>query len=377
MQITDLPDLIARLPAERRARFERIFDVQLVPGEVVIPGTMREWTVRHFGSIEAVEHQQVVRVTNTVTWEGALFNPLRARRPLLVRDDGPRTTDDGSDSSSVVRRPSSSSDVFADPLRTTAADTFGRARGEYCISTSNIARWDGQCCVLIFDEPDPFAFRREHLRDYFRTALAWAGMARRADPEARYLVWMWNGGSAGGASIPHAHAQLGLGRHMHYAMVEGLRRAALDYRARHGANYFDDLLAAHADVGLSFEAAGLPGFVSLAAARPKDTWIIGRAFDDALADALHDALRALIERAGMRSFDVGVLMPPIYPAEPQTPDFSKKSGVYDDDWSGFPVIVRIVDRGHPGAVSSDLGAMDIFAHRVIADDPFITRVALT
>jgi hypothetical protein len=179
---------------------------------------MREWATQQFGSVEDVERQQIVRVTNRITWEGAIFNSLRARRPLPLN---------GANNGQAAP----AEDMFASPLRTTASDVFGRIRGEHCITTSNIARWDGQCAVLIFDEPDPLAFTRAHLRDYFRTALRWAARAHQADPQARYLVWMWNGGPAGGASIAHAHAQMGLGRSSHYTMVEGLRQAGLGYRA--------------------------------------------------------------------------------------------------------------------------------------------------
>ncbi|HEY3342614.1 MAG TPA: hypothetical protein VGK81_11380, partial [Anaerolineae bacterium] len=250
MQITDLSGLIARLPDERRARFERIFDVQMVEGHCVVPPSMREWATVQFGSVEDVERQQIVRVTNRISWEGAIFNPLRARRPMPL--DAARNG-----------RTLPAEDVFASPLHTTAADVFGRIRGAHCITTSNIARWDGQCAVLIFDEPDPLAFTRAHLRDYFRTSLRWAARAHQADPQARYLVWMWNGGPAGGASIPHAHAQIGLGRSPHYTMVEGLRQAGLSYRAHSGINYFDDLYAAHVDAGLGFGMGDVRGFVSL------------------------------------------------------------------------------------------------------------------
>ena len=212
----DLPALIAGLPADRRARFERIFNVELVEGELRVPDTMREWTISRFGAIEDVEHQQIVRITNKVTWEGAIFNPLRARRPMRFRDEQDRRLD-------------VAEDIFADPARMTTEDTYGRVNGDYCITTSNIARWDAQCSVLIFQEPDPLAFTRAHLRDYFRTALRWADAAHRVDPEARFMAWMWNGGPAGGASIPHAHAQMGLGKGTPYPLVEGLHRAAVAY----------------------------------------------------------------------------------------------------------------------------------------------------
>jgi hypothetical protein len=345
MSITDLPARIAALTEERRARFQRLFDVDVAQGECVLPAEMQAWVAQRFGNLRDVEQQHIVRVTNRVTWQGALYNPLRARRPTLKRTSLATAT--------MV-------DLFTDPLHHTSADPFGRVRGQHCITASNIARWDGLCSVLIFDEPDPFAFTRAHLRDYFRTALAWAAQAHAAHSEARYLLWSWNGGAAGGATIPHAHAQLGLGARYHYAQVEGLRRAALSYRQQHGANYFDDLYAAHDDVGLGVVVNDVRGFVSLAAIRPKDTWLLGRALDAALADALHDVLRAYIEHGGMRGFNVAVWMPPLFEDPPHT----------DEDWSGFPVIARVVDRGHPDAASSDMGAMDLFAQCVIADDPY-------
>lgn len=350
-RITDLPALIAQLPAEQRARFERIFDVQVETGHCIVPDALRDWVTRRFGSISDVETQHIVRVTNQVTWEGAAFNPLRARRPLHSR---PATLP------STANEPN----LFAQPLTMTTVDVFGRVIGDHCVTSSNLARWDGQCAVLIFDEPSPLVITAERARDYFRAALDWAARAHEADPAARYFIWMWNGGPAGGASIPHAHAQLGLARARHYARVEGLRRAALNYRARHGADYFQDLLAAHADVGLSFDVDGLPGFVSLTPLRGKDTWILGRAFDDQLAGAFAGLLRALIEQADLQAFDAAVLMPPVF-------------GPRTEDWSGFPFIARIVDRGRPDALSSDIGALDLFAQSVIMHDPFAIHAAIS
>ena len=343
-RITDLPERIAALPPEARARMARLFHIDRVEGRCRIPDSMREWTRMQLGEIADVEQQQVVRVTNVVTWEGALYNPLRSKRPLHMRAAGADPA-------------AASDDIFAQPLRTTAEDVFGRVRGAHCITTGNIARWEGQCTVAIFDEPDPLAFTREQLRDYLRVALAWARAAHVQDAEARYLMWMWNGGIKAGASIPHAHAQMGLGRRMHYARVEGLRRAALDYRTRHGVGYFTDWLAAHEDLGLCFDAAGLRGFANLAATRNKDLAIFGAGFNDGLADALHAVLRALVDQSGSGAFNVAILAPPVFDGAAE-------------DWRDFPTLVRIADRGSPAMLSSDIGALDVFAHNTIATDPF-------
>lgn len=299
--ILELPAIIADLPAKKRGRLERILHIDEVAGELRVPATMREWVEKHFGSVAEASHQRILRVTNVFTWEGALFNPLRGRRPQQLRHDA-----------GTGKMPED--DVFADPERTTSEDAFGRVRGKYCITCSNISRWEGQCAVCIFDEPDPLKMNQAQARDYFQTSLRWAQLAHQHDPAARNFIWMWNGGLKGGASVPHAHAQMALGRGMHYAGVEALRRAALAYRERYHADYFEDMLAIHEDVGLDVTLGKLRGFFNLAALRAKDIMVYGNGFNDDLADALHAGLRGLIDRTGTSAFIAGVLMPPQFPS---------------------------------------------------------------
>jgi hypothetical protein len=349
--ILELPERVAALPQSSRERIERLFHIARVDGRCVIPDTMGDWVRAHMGALNEVEAQTVVRVTNRVTWEGALFNPLRGRRPVQMTPPSAAPAHD----------------IFADPLRTTAEDVFGRVRGAHCVTTSNISRWDGMCAVEIFDEPDPLAFTRAHLRDYLRVGRTWARHANAHDPAARYFIWMWNGGPKAGASIVHAHAQMALGRGQHYARVEGLREAALRYRASHGASYFDDLYAAHDALELGFDIGPVRGFVNLAPQRTKDITLLGDAIDDALADAMHDALRALIDRTGTSAFNAVVIAPPLFD---DPVDTEKK-----EDWRGFPVMARVCDRGSAAMLSSDIGALDVYAHNTISADPFVVRAA--
>jgi hypothetical protein len=64
--IAQLDSLVAALPAEERARFDRIFEVSITTGRTVPPKTMHAWLAEHFGSVEAVREQRIVRVTNHV-----------------------------------------------------------------------------------------------------------------------------------------------------------------------------------------------------------------------------------------------------------------------------------------------------------------------
>jgi len=43
----------------------------------------------------------------------------------------------------------------------------------------------------------------------------------------------------------------------------------------------------------------------------------------------------------------------------------------DEDWSHFPTIFRIVSRGDPMSLTTDIGAMELYAASVIGTDPFL------
>jgi hypothetical protein len=79
-RITDLDSLIKGLFPEERELAGRLFDVITTTGRLVVPEEMRGWVERTFGSVRAVQEQRIVRVTNRVTLEGALFNERASHR---------------------------------------------------------------------------------------------------------------------------------------------------------------------------------------------------------------------------------------------------------------------------------------------------------
>ena len=62
------------------------------------------------------------------------------------------------------------------------------------------------------------------------------------------------------------------------------------------------------------------------------------------------------DQMGVQSFNVAMYMRPL--AE------------VDEDWRGFPVVVRAVDRGDPINRTGDIGSMELYAANVIGTDPF-------
>ena len=352
-KVTDLPALIEELPAEERALARRLLDVSATTGRLDPPEGMRAWIERSFGSVGAVRAQRIVKVTNRVTLEGTLFNGLRASRPL-----------DTGVSVDLEREISATEgDPFCHPEEGTPADVFGRVRGEHATTASNIAKYDGFHGVVVFDDHNPLRLTPEKVSDYVSVGLGWCREALGADPEAKYPFLMWNCLWRAGGSIIHGHAQVTATRGTHYPKVERLRRAAAAYKAEHGSDYLADLHRVHDALGLGIPLEDVRAFASLTPVKEKELILVGRSPDD---DALHGAVGALLEgyirSLGVRAFNVAFFMPPLAPAQ--------------EDWSGFPTVVHLVDRGDPANRTSDIGAMELYAASVVASDPFRVAEAL-
>ena len=347
LRITDLPNLISSLPAEGRARLERIFQIVDVGAEAVPPDSMQPWIEKYFDSVDAIRRQRIIKITNRVSREGALFNALRSRRPLQAPPCGENLAESIEDREDCV---------FCRALECTPADVFGRIRGQHCITASNVAKCDGWHSVIIFDEHDPLRFTAGQVADYLDTAQAWARKAHQADPEARYPFFLWNCLWRSGASIIHGHAQMLVTRGTHYAKVEAWRQAALRYREEHGTDYFADLIAVHRDLGLAVDHGSATILPSLTPFKEKETHIIALKLDDDMKSALYRVLSTFVERLGAQAFNLGLYQPPISDSA--------------EDWAGFPFVFRVLDRGKLQSQVSDLGAMEFFAQSVVATDPF-------
>ncbi|HWQ11666.1 MAG TPA: hypothetical protein VNL77_02635 [Roseiflexaceae bacterium] len=378
--ITTLPERIAALPAPARAACERLFFVARVRGRTAIPPEMDDWVRRRFGAPEAVREQTIVRTVNRLTLEAALFNPLRALRPV-----GEAATDEQLEA--WVAAELAGHDAFADPLRETTADLFGRIMGRHSVSASNVAKYDGWHGLVVFGEPHPLRFGREQLADYLDVALRWVQAAHAHDPAAIYPMITWNCLPKSGATIVHGHMQVSLAHGMHYARPELWRRAAEHYRAETGADYFADLFAVHRELGLALrDEPGLRAFVHLTPLRNREIVFLatkvptgpergaGSATDaieartlppsvfsvdsvaETLAGPLYEVLRGLIDGHGVRAFNLGLALPPLAPTA--------------ENWAGVPAVARVADRGAALTTRNDWGAMELYASGSITADPF-------
>jgi hypothetical protein len=360
-QIAHLATYRASLAEAERMLFDRIFHLETAAGRLAVPNSMERWVEEVFGGVARVRVQQIVKVTNLITLDGALFNPIRGVRPTdLVPDE---------DVYGAIEE--TRGGPFCHPEALTPEDIFaegveGRVRGRYCVTASNIAKYDGYHGLVIFDEHNPLCITVDRVRDYVRTALQWAKRAHNADREAKYFFLMWNCLWKGGASIVHGHMQVALGRGLHYARVEHWRRQALLYRLAHGDNYFDDLYRVHAALGLGRHTGETRVIASLTPVKEKEVLLISPSrwvdHDDFLS-AIGDVLQACIQRLGVQSFNLALYQRPIDATQ--------------EDWDGFPAMVRIVDRGDLHVRTTDVGCMELYGSSVISTDPFKVMAGLT
>lgn len=347
--ITGIESLVADLAPPDQDRFRRFFRVDTTVGQLQAPGSMEGWINKNFGSVDRVTSQKIVKITNLLSLEGALFNEIRASRPMdcKVNDEVRQIIEN------------SAGDPFCKPVEGTPADPFGRIEGKHSITASNIAKYDGYHGLVIFEDHNPLAVNSEAIRDYFETGFEWARRAHQEDPGAKYYFFMWNCLWKSGASIIHGHAQMTLTRGMHYPKAEALRRVFQDYKQTYGACYFGDLHQVHESLGLGWRwDGGVKGFAYLAPIKEKEIIIFAPEPGPPLYDAVHRVLVKYMALCSI-SFNLALYVPPLAPSE--------------EDWSGFPAVVRIVDRGDPNNKTADVGAMELYAASVVSSDPF--RVA--
>ena len=335
MSILDLQSRVRALAAADGELFERLFRVTVSEGRLRVPETMRGWLAERFGSAEAVERQTVVRVMNRWTLEEAVYNPLRARRP--------RT--------SATEPQPPGEDPLSKPLELTPEDTFGRIEGAHCLTAANVAKAEAWHGLIVFRDPDPLAFTRDSIVDCLETARRWWAAAHERDAGAVYPLLFWNCGAAAGASLAHAHVQVALARGRPFAGIERLRAAADEYRAAHGADYFRDLVRAHAALGLGHTLEGAAVLAALTPAREREIMIIAPSIEEGMAEALYAALSCYRDRLAVRAFNLALFGPPLTGG--------------GEDWQRFPFVARLVERG-----ASDVGAMELFAAAVVSHDPF-------
>lgn len=322
--------------------FNRIYEVGCSQGSLKVTGGLEERFDKKF--IESVKEQEIIRVYNRWTGEGALFNSFRLKKPVMDRGSAKKILME-------LLRGDAMCD-FCMPELYTPEDDFGRVRSRHSITASNIAKYDAWSGLLIFRKHNPLDFSFEELSDYLSTASKWFKMAEKSSG-FRFPFIVWNCMPRAGASQIHGHMQLLLGERP-YGKVSFLEEVSRRYLETYGSSYHDDVFRVHSAIGLGAEYGGVSVYASITPVKEREINITFKSEfdrDNELQRCLFKILRCLIDEAGVHSFNLSM--------HPFNRDVN------------IPGIIRIVDRGNIASKSSDIGGMELFGSAVIGSDPYI------
>jgi hypothetical protein len=350
--IKELPALIGALAEEDKSLINKIFNIIESIGELNYPTNPE--VIMGYGPKERVIKQNIIKITNKVTYECSLFNSLRSRRPFQTEEHIELNREITKVDGCIFCIPKAYSVTSGDSFL-----EFGRIKKATCFTASNPAKYDGYHGLVIFNDHNPYSFT--HFQDYLNCSIEWAINARRNDKDAIYFFFMWNCLWKAGGSIIHGHAQMSLGKGMHYGKIECMLKAAKGY----DGDYFEELYKAHELLELGFKANNVKLMAYLTPIKEKEVMIISERIDD-LGAVIPRVLECFYDRFGVRSFNLVLICPP-------SAIFNEIDDKERARWKGFPIIVRIVDRGDLNNRTTDFGAMELYAASVISSDPFIVE----
>lgn len=347
--ILNLPKEYGHFNPGEKGLFDMVYSFSVSSGRVVIPHGLKTWAIKQFGSLEAVETQEILRITNKLTLESTLFNGFRASRP--THSSGEVNLDRLIEETLM--------EPFAEAGEMTPEDRFGRIIGPHDMTASNIAKYDSHHGLVIFDNPDPIHFSQKELTGHFTTALKWIAAANQEDPGALYPVIAWNALWKAGASRVHGHLHVLLARGEPYPAMHLFKKID-DYMQRSKRFYFETLFLIHYRLGLGMEKHGVRVFAHITPKKEKEIILISHKADNRLFSAIHRVLGSLTKDLGVESFNLAVMMPPL-----------------DQSWGSFPVITRIVDRGPLSERTTDVASMELLLNQsVVAGDPVAVWAAV-
>ena len=312
---------------------------------------MTEWLVQHFGSVDAVREQTIVRVLNRWTLQGTHFSTLRGLRPI-----------EGSSRDDLAREIAATrGGPFCNPETDTPADTWGRVRGRHAVTGANAAKYDAHHGVIVLDQHDPLAFDADTVVDIFAVGREWAERSRAEDPEASAYLLIWNCGWRAGGSVVHGHAQVLLGPDGHYASSSGCCATPPPIGRRPGAPTWPSWSRPTATWGWwPTSGRAWPCWPRSRRSRSARCWWLARRGSTSVNPRSPRRWRRPswpIATLGLRAFNLALQRPPL-DAGPA--------------WGDIGPVVHIVDRGDPSSRSSDIGAMELFIASVVGSDPFET-----
>lgn len=358
--ILDLPHLVeSDLSREEKGVFYRIYEIRLseAPMDYDYPEAM-EYVAKRFNiPPEEIFRRRSLRVKDRVLGTGALFNPVRAGRPIQVNS--------GNQLEELrANNPEENCDFSLENLRKrTPKDSFGRIESEHCITAANPGNYYARHSLVIPKYiHDPTELTEEVIADMIHTGVEWIQQTHKDNPEANYPMMILNLLPRAGASVFHPHLQVMLAEGEPDAKVEYLRDRMAYYQFLNGFPYPDELAYCLRPLGLVHDVGSAHIIHDLTPVKEKGVTIYtndGNPMPNGdLSRAIYWVLDWQRRDYNVTSLNIGIYLRPV------------KFYSYEEErlWYNFPPYARTVDRGSEDAKTADIGAMELFYSPVIQAD---------
>jgi len=373
--LSELEETVAQLTDDQQRRWKEVYSVEVLTGCCNPPPTFYPKITRWFAqegddnekeaALTRVRRQTIVRIRNLVSCEEAAYNSLRTARPQL------RSSSAALEATAQLEQLYSESCGkekcdFCAAIERTAADEWGRITGTTgCITACNVAMASDAHGLVILPQHHPLrGLSAEIVADVFETAYAWAKCTvehklkqqeQQAGQETLWLpLLLWNCGMGSGASMPHGHAQVILGRGRLFGQAEASRRCAAAHHAQTGRDFWSDVLWCHQIVGLavavpavrlSGTATGTEGDAAACYIVPHLTprashelLVFGRTLA-ALGRGVQITMEVLQEHFGSRCLSIGCALPALQQTGPSLLQGAQAARPGDAEW----IVARVLD----------------------------------
>ena len=362
--ITHLDEIVDNLSEGDRKRFYTIFSFWKRTGRLTVPDTFMEKVYGYCRGKERGETQEqtaarvsdqiIIKTLDKYLEQQALFNELRTTTPGTSKEkleDKRRKVEEH-----IEECRGEDKCDFCALEKYTSFDLPRITKGK-CKSGGNLAKYDSANGMIYFWEHNPLRISRQELSDCIDVAEEWFKQIHDRDSELVYPFLGWNCLERAGASQIGAHMHALLTQGMAYEGVEKLRRASERYKNDCHSDYFAGLFSVHKSLGLGFNYKNNPDkkvMVSLTPKKDKDTWIMGSSLND-LKEPVYEAIECFKNKLEVFAFNLAFQMPPL---------------IQQPGWEEFPYIARMVDRGDPLKLGTDIAIMEMFGTSVVGSDPF-------
>eukprot|EP00936_MAST-01D_sp_MAST-1D-sp1_P000451 g451.t1 len=391
----ELPQLLARASAglsPGQKLLQRIYRAKMSEAHLILPQGMQLKLDAAGADAKRVAAQHIVNVINVyLPHETSSYNKVRKQR-------FGNTVDASSDMAKVLEDINTLHNCtdggkqldFCFPKNYVALDsdtTPGQyVEGPRAIIGANMGAYTGSHALVITKHTaNPMLLTLADYTDMFALTRRFVSLAHARFPRRRFAAITFDTLHGGGASQVHPHFQVWVMAGWYPGKWEAMQQAARRYNERTKGNYYTDVFAAHAAVGLAFagtpganflgNAADVGGFVSITSATGLEIVLMSSdGGSDSLAQLLHNVLHVCYSSLGWTQISMSCMFPPSG-RDPQRLTVQER-----EESNATPFMCRLVTRGAYFSHTNDVSANELFATTIVGNDIFevanVLRLAL-